>query len=122
VAEQDFQGVFARLRGILAEHADGMDVASDGPTGFRLDTRHVRQDGYVLMFGAVQIKKRYVSFHLMPLYMAPPGTLTMSDQLRRRMQGKACFNFTRIDEGLFAELSDLTGRARRVSDVSPFTG
>jgi hypothetical protein len=122
MAERDLQGVFERLRGILAENADGMDVAADGPTGYRLDTRHVRHDGYVLMFGAVEIKKRCVSYHLMPLYTAPPGALTMSDELRRRMQGKSCFNFTRVDEGLFAELSDLTRRAQEVTRTSPFTG
>jgi hypothetical protein len=70
----------------------------------------------------VEIKKRYVSYHLMPVYMAPAGVLPISDQLRRRMQGKACFNFTRIDEGLFAELSDLTRRSMTVVGSSPFTG
>jgi hypothetical protein len=122
VAERDFVEVFGRLREIMAEHAGGMDVAADGPAGYRLNTRHVRKDGYVLMFGAVQIKKRYVSYHLMPVYLAPPGVLPVSDQLRRRMQGKACFNFTRIDEGLFAELSELTRRSVTVVGSSPFTG
>ena len=32
----------------------------------------------------------------------------MSPDLRRRMHGKGCFNFTRVDEPLFAELADLT--------------
>jgi hypothetical protein len=26
------------------------------------------------------------------------------------MQGKSCFNFTTVDEGLFAELADLAAR------------
>ncbi len=29
----------------------------------------------------------------------------MSPELRRRMQGKSCFNFTTVDEPLFAELA-----------------
>ena len=70
----------------------------------------------------MEIKKRYVSYHLMPVYMAPQGVLAISDQLRQRMQGKACFNFTRINEGLFAELSDLTRRSMTVVGSSPFTG
>ena len=106
----------------MAEHAGALDVVADGPAGYRLNTRHVRKDGYVLMFGAVEIKKRYVSYHLMPVYMAPQGVLAISDQLRQRMQGKACFNFTRINEGLFAELSDLTRRSMTVVGSSPFTG
>jgi hypothetical protein len=32
----------------------------------------------------------------------------MSPELKKRMQGKACFNFTAIDRELFAELSKLT--------------
>jgi hypothetical protein len=36
------------------------------------------------------------------------------------MQGKACFNFTRVDEGLFAELADLTQRAAAAIELSPF--
>jgi len=121
MAEQDFAEVFTRLRAIMAQHAGGMDVVADGPASYRLDTRHVRKDGYVLMFGAVEIKKRYVSYHLMPLYMAPTA-LPVSDQLRRRMQGKSCFNFTRVDEELFAELSELTRRSVPLVESSPFTG
>jgi hypothetical protein len=122
VAEPDFSEVFTRLRAIMAQHAAGMDVVVDGPTGYKLNTRHVRKDGYVLMFGAVEIKKRYVSYHLMPVYMAPPTVLPISDGLRRRMQGKSCFNFRQVDEALFAELSQLTERSLTVVDSSPFTG
>jgi hypothetical protein len=50
------------------------------------------------------------------------SVLSISDRLRRRMQGKACFSFTRIDEELFAELSDLTRRSVRAVSSPPFTG
>ena len=33
----------------------------------------------------------------------------MSDALRKRMQGKSCFNFTKVDDDLFHEL-DLLDR------------
>lgn len=122
MAERDFVEVYRRLREIMAEHAGGLDVVVDGATGYRVNTRHVRKDGYVPMFGAVEIKKRYVSYHLMPVYMVPEGVLPIPESLRRRMQGKACFNFTRIDEGLFAELSDLTRRSMTVLGSSPFEG
>ena len=36
---------------------------------------------------------------------------SISPELRKRMQGKTCFNFTRIDEPLFAELEALTAKA-----------
>jgi hypothetical protein len=36
----------------------------------------------------------------------------MSPALKKRMQGKACFNFTAVDEALFKELAALTRRSR----------
>jgi len=35
----------------------------------------------------------------------------ISPELRKRMQGKTCFNFTGIDGPLFAELETLTAKA-----------
>jgi hypothetical protein len=110
MAARDLTPVFDRLRTIMARHADGLVVVRDVPGDYYLDTRHVRTDGYVLMFGAVQIKARYVSYHLMPLAYAP-NRLGASAALQARMQGKACLNFTRVDEGLFVELDEVTGRA-----------
>jgi hypothetical protein len=55
-----------------------------------------------------RVGKRYVSYYLMGVYGDPTLIATMSPELRRRMQGKSCFNFTRIDEELFAELETLT--------------
>ena len=65
-----------------------------------------------LMFGAVSIGRRYVSYHLMCVYMAPDLLVAMSPELRKRMQGKSCFNFTKVDDGLFDELLAITTRGR----------
>ena len=46
-----------------------------------------------MYFGSVRLGKAYVSFHLMPLYMNPALTKTISPALKKRMQGKTCFNF-----------------------------
>jgi hypothetical protein len=35
----------------------------------------------------------------------------MSPALKKRMQGKACFNFTEVDPALFRELKQLTERS-----------
>jgi hypothetical protein len=40
----------------------------------------------------VQIKKNYVIYHLMPVYLNPGLLEGMSPGLRKRMQGKSCFN------------------------------
>jgi len=54
--------------------------------------------------------KAYASFHLMPVYGFPDLLDAASLELRKRMQGKSCFNFNRIDEPLFTELEGLTAR------------
>ena len=36
----------------------------------------------------------------------------LSPELRKRMQGKTCFNFTRVDDDLFDEIDALTDRGR----------
>lgn len=48
----------------------------------------------------------------MCVYMGPGLLEGMSPELRRRMQGKSCFNFTKVDEGLFDELSAITAKGR----------
>jgi hypothetical protein len=56
----------------------------------------------------VQIKKNYVSYHLMPVYMYPDLLDSISPELKKHMQGKSCFNFKKMDETLFLELDELT--------------
>jgi len=50
----------------------------------------------------------------MCVYLRPDLLEAMSPQLRNRMQGKSCFNFTKIDEVLFDELSDITAKGREL--------
>lgn len=61
-------------------------------------------------FAGVKLGKRYVSYYLMSIYAQPE--VVISPELTKRRQGKTCFNFTKIDEGLFDELADLTADGR----------
>jgi hypothetical protein len=61
-----------------------------------------------IFFGCVKTGKAYVSFHLMALYCFPELSKAMSPALKKRMQGKACLNFTTVDKDLFTELKALT--------------
>jgi len=61
-----------------------------------------------LCFAAVCLGKAYVSFHLMPVYACRDLLEGISPELKKRMQGKACFNFKTVDEKLFKELGKLT--------------
>ena len=49
-----------------------------------------------------------VSFYLMPVSMYPGLLETISPELKKRMQGKSCFNFKKVDKTLFDELAALT--------------
>ncbi len=50
----------------------------------------------------------------MCVYLQSDLLEAMSPDLRKRMQGKSCFNFTKVDEGLFDELSDMTANGREM--------
>jgi hypothetical protein len=42
------------------------------------------------------------------VYVKPELLHSTSPELKARMQGKSCFNFTRVDPDLFQELAALT--------------
>jgi hypothetical protein len=60
-----------------------------------------------LFFAGLRQQKNYVSFYLMPVYVYPELLEGISPGLKKRMQGKSCFNFKSVDEPLFQELARL---------------
>jgi hypothetical protein len=105
---KDLTPVFFELRKILAPYTTKLDVGKEDATELTLFTQPIAALGGPMFFGAVQIQKSYVSFHLMPVYVKPELLIGMSPELGRRMQGKSCFNFKAIDKVLFKELARLT--------------
>jgi hypothetical protein len=53
-------------------------------------------------------RENYVSYRLMSVYACPEQLKAMSPGLKKRMQGKACFNFIAVDQELIGELARLT--------------
>jgi len=107
-SQAEFPIVFKKLKSILKPYAKKLTVKSEGPEVYYLDGPYSGKWKKELFFGAVQIKKNYVSFYLMPVYMCPDLLKNTSPQLKKRMQGKSCFNFKKVEESLFDELSQLT--------------
>jgi hypothetical protein len=105
-----FGDTFTALKRILQKQARKLVVVVDQPGHYYLDTEITMKNGKPLFFGAVQTKKNYVSYHLMPVYVFPDLLNDMSPELRKRMQGKSCFNFKEPDRVLFRELDGLTKR------------
>lgn len=101
----EFDPLFARIRAMFAAHAGAAVLKCDKSGAYYLDTHLVRNDGYRIAFGGVEIKKNYVSAHLLPVYAHPEMLDSVSEPLRKRMQGKSCFNFKKVDEALLEEFS-----------------
>ena len=107
----DFTPIFEALRALFLPYAPLGVVLHDEPGRYYLGTHEVRaKDGYRTWLGGVEIKKSYVSAHLIPVYVHPDLLDCVSADLRRRMQGKSCFNFKKADPTLFDELSGLLAR------------
>ncbi len=107
----DLDTVFSELRAIMAPYAEKLDAKKDDASELYVDTKHIHKNKKPLFFGAVQVKKAYVSFHLMPVYVKPELLEKASPELKARMQGKSCFNFATSDKLLFKELAGLTKAA-----------
>ena len=108
--KNDFGDVHARLREIMRRYERGsLKAATDKPGDYVLIGPPTEASkGREVWFGAVQARKNYVSFHLMPVYAFPELLDAVSPALRKRMQGKSCFNFKDVDAELFRELQKLT--------------
>lgn len=104
----EFPPVFARLKHVLWSHAPPLAVATEAAADYGVVAKPTAKYPDGLPFGVVQIKKNYVSYHLFPVYLFPELLDGIPEPLRKRMQGKNCFNFTKIDETTMADLARLT--------------
>ncbi len=107
----DNSKTFEKLKSILSQYELQLSILHDKADNYYLNTATTESNKKAEFFGAVQIKKSYVSFHLMPIYYYPELFDDISQELKNRMQGKSCFNFKDIDDKLFGELTELTKSA-----------
>ena len=115
-----FEGVFSELRAIFKRHVGALSVTEDSPMRYCLEGGRHPKHKTPMPIAWVQIGKSYVSFHHMGVYARPDLLNGVSRELRARMQGKSCFNFTSVDKALFAELEDLAVRAFDAFRNAPF--
>jgi hypothetical protein len=107
-SNEAFDEIFAALKPILTPYARRLAVKEDKPGYYYLETKTAVYKGRPMAFAAIRTGKAYVSFHLLPLYMNPKLKATISPELNKRMQGKACFNFSKVERSHIAELKKLT--------------
>ena len=109
----DFHAVFEGLKNILKPYAGDLTVKADTADTYYLDGPYSEKWKKELFFGSAQIKKNYVSFYLMPVYMYPELLNDISPELKKHMQGKSCFNFKKMEPSLFEELAALTRKGAK---------
>ena len=120
--DDEFGRLFERFKSMLAPYAETMYVSADSPQWFGVDMASPSERDPSTWFGATRVGKRYVSYYLMPVYVKPSLLDDVSPALRKRMQGKSCFNFAKVDEPLLAELEALTRRGYEATAGDPRWG
>jgi hypothetical protein len=106
----NFDDTFAALSAIMRKRAGRLAIKTDEPGNLYVELQASRPGAKPTFFGAVQTKKSYVSYHLMPVYEDPSLLDGISEALRGHMQGKSCFNFKTSDPALLHELDALTAK------------
>jgi hypothetical protein len=96
-----------RYAKLLQPYAKKMTLRHDKPGSYMLETKAKSFEIFVngkwqtrkapFMVAAVTAGKAYVSFHLPAVYMYHDLVATYAPSLKKRMQGKSCFNFQTYD-------------------------
>jgi hypothetical protein len=91
----DFPAIFSTLKPVLSKHSKRLIVKIDTPTEYVVTAKSPspfpQHKGQPLDFAYLRLGKSYVSIHLLSLDMTPSG---ISPALKKRMQGRTCFNFS----------------------------
>lgn len=101
---EELTSVFAALKTMLAKHTKGLAVVHDTDEQYYLNEASPDTKGKPVFFGMVKVGTGKVAFHLMPVYTRPELLAKISPELKKRMQGKSCFNFSKAEPTLFKEL------------------
>jgi hypothetical protein len=109
----DLTTVFKPLRDMLAKHGKSAAVVHDTAEHYYLNAAAPDAKGKPVFLAAAKIGAGKVAVHLMPVYTKPELLSDISPELKKRMQGKSCFNFSSIDETLFKELEQLVKKAMK---------
>jgi hypothetical protein len=122
VAGAEFQALFDRFKAMLEPYAAKMHVSAAVPGMYGVDMAPEGERDPSTWFAGTRLGKRYVSYYLMPVYVRPSLLDDISPELRRRMQGKSCFNLSKVDESLLAELEALTRKGYEATGGDPHWG
>jgi hypothetical protein len=108
----DFGEIFDALKKILAKYSPPMTVRAEKPTRYHLysvkDMIVFGRKMKEIYFAGAAIHKNIVSFYFIPVYAHPQSFKDMSDDLRKCLKGKNCFNFKKVDSKLLKQIEKMT--------------
>ncbi len=105
----DLPAVAARLAEVLSAARGRFSYAADGGRP-RLEVPGLEGNPQGAV-AQIAIRRRYVAYTLVPVYLMPELLDGASDGLRRTFNGKGIFRFNSVDEALMVELQALTALA-----------
>ena len=112
----DFAPIFTALKPVFSKCQSSLVVKTDTAEEYALVTKNPspfpQHKGHPMFFGSVKRSKAYVSVHLMPIYMNGALQKLISPALKKRMQGKSCFNFKADPE------PELVNELKRLAEAS----
>jgi hypothetical protein len=103
----NFGEVFGALKPVLAKYEKRLFVKMDKPDYYYLETKSRSYQGERMFFAALRTGKACVSVYLMPVYSYPELLKGLRVGLKKRMQGKSCFNFADVDREAIDQLREL---------------
>ena len=105
----DLEAVAARLAGVLSAARGDMSFADDGGRP-RLEVPGLEGNPQGAV-AQIAVRRRYVAYTLVPVYLMPDLLDGISAELRRTFNGKGIFRFAAIDAAVLTELQALTERS-----------
>lgn len=107
-ARQQLLSAFRELSAILWPYERYLNVTSDTPRRYYLQTKSPSFQRKPLFFASVLSRHVLVTYHLMPLYWDPSIAAKISPALQKHRVGLTGFTFTAPDAKLLKEVAALT--------------
>jgi len=109
-AKPDLPAILARFKALLKKYENRCAVELDTAVEYFLNSKKIGPKNKPIFFAGTSVNKNTVSFYLMPVYCCPKLLDGISPQLRKRLHGKSCFRFDKVEPALIKELAELTKR------------
>ncbi len=92
---------FDKLKTILNQFEQNLSVLHDKTDNYYLNTPTTDSNKKAEFFGAVQKKKSYVAFHLMPVYYFPNLLDNISPELKKKCRENLASTFNLLTKIFF---------------------